>query len=326
MELREKMLNLVSEFVEGKTNPNYISANKLAKELGISASYLSQYLSQKLKPSNVKTIEDKFLKYLNNVQNYQKAIKEYGNAFEFIETQDYRVFAMRLDVARVRESKILVITGRSGVGKTTACKHYRDTCGNVVLIEATPFTKATDIINKICKDLGIEKKRSVDANIYKIAQHLANENRASKHLIIIDEAEHLKWRELELLRRISDISSRSIVLVGTKWLDETLNKANKINQDYTQIKNRTFSRYEFKGLAFMVGKEWNLNDLKEYCKNKGVDDACYPLLLEKFSGVTRSIENALDLARVVVRYEIRHKGRENDLITKKDLQAAFAQM
>jgi hypothetical protein len=124
------------------------------------------------------------------------------------------------EVARIChiDREIGVCYGPAGLGKTIAVKEYARAHTDAILIEADLGHTAKALFAELHKTLGMEGFGTVNQMFQDILEKL----RGSGRLIIVDEAEHLPYKALELLRRVYDKAGIGIMLVGMPRLVSNL--------------------------------------------------------------------------------------------------------
>ncbi|TLE14497.1 hypothetical protein LS72_008835 [Helicobacter apodemus] len=288
------------------------SQSKLENKLGIKKTYLSQYLNN---PDfrYAAGVEEKFAIFLkeNKEKEEVKAQIKGLNNLEFIHTSDVKRIFSRLVLASMQGDRISVILGESGTGKTRIIQEYCKSHLEAISVEATPDMNAKDILKKLCAELNLGEFRSNHSGILKVAAEL---KKCGKY-VIVDEAEHLKWRVLETLRRIMDFSKQPLILVGTHWLADSLSNGrlgSKREQELAQLRNRCLGRYELKGLQ----KE----EYIEICKVSGIPSNCAWKLWELGCGNFRKSEGVIRLTLTRVSLS------GNESATLEDLESTKAMM
>ena len=180
-----------------------VSLHSVARATGISYTAISLWLNDKYK-GKIDKINDAVNNFLLREYERKNLYKS-----EFVETN---VAKNIFDIAKICHvnSEIGVCYGKAGLGKTVAVTEYAKQNTDVILIEADLGFTAKILFTEIHKRLGLEGAGNVYTLMLEIIQKLKNSNR----LIIIDEAEHLPYKALELLRRIYDKAGVGILLVG----------------------------------------------------------------------------------------------------------------
>ena len=142
---------------------------------------------------------------------------------------------------------ILVITGEIGTGKTTLCRallNQLDNATRTALILYPNFSEL-QLLQLIVKDLGIETPaRNKAALIGRLNDFLlAEATQGHNVVLIVDEAQNLKARQLEQIRLLSNLETEKekllqIVLVGQPELSDMLKQ-----RPLRQINQRIAVRY-----------------------------------------------------------------------------------
>lgn len=189
------------------------SQRKVAQAIPISDSALSQWMGSH---------------YMGDVKGLEQAIKGFLQR-DYERAQNRKVtlpFIMTGNAAKVFEAArmchldgdIGVIVGAAGIGKTMAVKEYTLRNSDVVLIEADLGYTAKELFREIHIKLGFDGTGSIN----QMKNDVIDKLRGAGRLIIVDEAEHLPVRALDLLRRINDKAGTGILFCGLKRFMENL--------------------------------------------------------------------------------------------------------
>ena len=181
---------------------NY-SVTSVAKAVNLSNATLHLWMNNNYK-GNVKKIEDAISKFLEIDR-----LRENKIHIDFINTsivEDIFEIAKTCHV----ENEIGVCCGNAGIGKTFAVKKYAIEHSETILIEADLGYTPKVLFSEIHKNLGFDGSGTIHAMLEDIIAKLKHTGR----LIIVDEAEHLPYKSLELLRRVYDKAQVGILLVG----------------------------------------------------------------------------------------------------------------
>lgn len=139
------------------------------------------------------------------------------------------------EIARLchTQGKIGVCVGRAGLGKTVAVKRYTKEFLDSILIESDSGYTAKSLLKEIHRRLGLSGKGSV----YDLMDEVIRKLNQSGRLLIIDEAENLPYRALEITRRIHDKTGVGVLLIGRGILLENLKGYNnQYDQLYSRVK------------------------------------------------------------------------------------------
>ena len=264
MQLVKELKNLLKE-------KHYSIANA-AKAMDISSTTLHLWMNDKYK-GNTQKVEDS-VKHFLEIEKLREGKVRLG----FVNTT---IVEDVFDIAKTChvENEIGVCCGDAGIGKTFAVKKYAIDNSDVILVEADLGYTPKVLFSEIHKKLGFDGCGTIHGMFLDIVDRL----KASGRLIIIDEAEHLPYKSLELLRRIYDKAQVGILLVGMPRLIMNL-KGEK--RQYAQLYSR-------------VGISTRLNKLTEEDKKAIITSILpngkiiYPTLSEYCAGNTRVLTKLL---------------------------------
>ncbi len=201
-----------------------LSYSVVARSLGISPSSLNQWMNDCYK-GNSEKIELAVKSFI------EKSIqRDYKTKSSFVMTS---IAEDVFDVAKLchLDSEIGVCYGPAGLGKTFAVKEYVKRNSDVILIEADLGYTTKILFSELHQLLGFEGIGSIHQMKKDIISKLQNSGR----LIIVDEAEHLPYKALDLLRRIYDKANIGILLVGMPRLVKNLRG---LKGQYAQLYSR----------------------------------------------------------------------------------------
>jgi DNA transposition AAA+ family ATPase len=181
------------------------SMSGLAKSAGISSSALSQFLSGKYN-GNKDNVRNK----LADVMARETEKKSLGKTPDgFIKTSVSRyVFEVAQDCRLF--GNIGVCYSAAGLGKTESVREYARQNSDVILIEADPGYTAKFLFSEIRDEVGGTSRTSLHDIFVDCCQRL----KGSGRLLIVDEAEQLPYKALEMLRRLHDKTGIGILLTG----------------------------------------------------------------------------------------------------------------
>lgn len=120
-------------------------------------------------------------------------------------------------MAAPRYSRLGQLTGEPGTGKTATTEWLARELG-AVRIEAWAGMKEKTCLQELAhafNNAGYPIDETGTSNT--LMQRIVRQNTGVK-LIIVDEANHLRWGTLEMLRSISDIGGAGLVVAGTDLL------------------------------------------------------------------------------------------------------------
>lgn len=212
---------------DDRNSKNKISSSKLGQAVNYSGAALSLFKTGTYTGDNyaiAKVVFD-FFQRLDEKQASQN--KELN---EIVETKAVKKVVQACRISHI-ESTLIVITGDAGVGKTKGVAKYVAENTGVVHVQIIPYYSAKNVINKIASEVGVDNTGSVIV----VFERVLNKLKGSGKLLLIDEAELLPYRALELIRRIYDLAEIGVVLVGMPKLIANL-KGYK--SEYKQLYSR----------------------------------------------------------------------------------------
>lgn len=279
-------------------NEKCYTVSFVAKAINVSNATLHLWLNDNYK-GNVEKISDAVRNFLEI-----EKLREGKVSIDFIKTS---VVEDVFDIARVChvEGEIGVCSGVAGVGKTYAVKRYAIEKSDVVLIEADLGYTPKVLFTELHKKLGFDGI----GTIHNMFGDILNKLKSSGRLIIVDEAEHLPYKSLELLRRVYDKANVGILLVGMPRLIANL-KGDK--RQYAQL----FSRV---GIAVRLNP-LNKSDVKAIINSVLPNHKSVLKVLVEFSAgntrvLTKLLVRAIKIAQI-----------NNRVVDEEVVQASISQI
>jgi len=144
--------------------------------------------------------------------------------------RSYRSARRHMRLALEQGDGILVVTGRSGTGKTTLIKDFlAKLCPGEVLSAAVVGTplKSESVLRMAGYAFGLDAKQLDEATLLCELQGLLSRQAHARALLVIDEAHNLSAEALEQVRMLANMQAGEgpalqIFLVGQEQLHETL--------------------------------------------------------------------------------------------------------
>ncbi|EDE9841179.1 AAA family ATPase [Salmonella enterica subsp. enterica] len=258
------------------------SQTQVARAIGRSGAVVNQFLQGKY-TGDITDIQERITSFINREQEKEKNRRIQAH---FVTTE---MAAKGLEVLAYahQECEICVLYGAAGLGKTMLLKEYVSRNKDALLIEADPGYTARTILEELCRLLGVK----VRGNIHELIDACVRELRGSGRLLMVDEAELLPYRALEILRRLHDKAGTGVVLAGMpRLLINLKGRRGEFAQLYSRV-----------ALALNLGDALSRDDFNQIAVNMmpeageaSIGDALY----------TRSLGNArrlFKLARGVYR-------------------------
>jgi len=204
------------------------SINRAADAMGISSPRLSSFLSGKYKGNVKKTQEI--------VQSFVDLVKERGlyqqSEIEFVpEIENTKMILNIVRLTHVQRT-IGIITGRSGFGKTMALQNYAAEHKDVIYIEVDSSYSPKVLMQEIHQACGYNGT----GHLNKMKKEIVNKLNGTGRLLVIDQAEYLSDKSLDLLRTIHDKAKIGLLIAGLPKLMENVKGIGGIHEQiYTRI-------------------------------------------------------------------------------------------
>lgn len=239
---------------------------------GIAKSSISMWLNGTYKGDNAK-LNDKINNFI------QRERERSGN--DVLPIVDISIVKYISEIGRLchTKGKIGVCVGRAGLGKTVAVKEYTKTALDAILIESDSGYTAKSLLKEIHRRLALSGKGSAYDLMCEVIPKLYNSGR----LLIIDEAENLPYRALELVRRIHDKTGIGILLIGKNIL---LKNLCGYNNEYDQL----YSRVKY---YKQLDDKLLLQDVKKILSAIGLDAELAETFFYYSDGITRKLEHLI---------------------------------
>jgi hypothetical protein len=183
------------------------------------------------------------------------------------------------------QKKLCVITGEPGTGKSIAVKAFRNKYTGIILIEAVPTIGPKELMKLLHAELRLSETGSIHSMFKEVEKRLSDSNT----IVVVDEAENLPKRCLELVRRLWDLASIGVLLVGTNQLIRNLRGR---RGEFAQLYSRV-------GLAHEVGV-LNEKDAQEIISaNLPGVNSLWRVIFSHSKKNARHLGNLLDAIRIV---------------------------
>lgn len=234
MEYTEHQQELLNKLNEKQKNEN-LSQTELGKIVGISGSAISQLRNKKYKADPQQmfaVLED----YFGIKEKAQLTYSEIDYAPTSISSEIY-------DIIRICQIKggLAVACGDAGIGKTKAAHQYvKEHPANSVLITVNPCIAAIKpLLAVIAERIGAGAEKSSDKLWISIAGKLSD-----GMVLIFDEAQHLSYKTIEVLRSFSDYFCDKGQTLGICFIGntDTVSRLGSKRAEFAQISNRTKQR------------------------------------------------------------------------------------
>ncbi|EAP4730315.1 AAA family ATPase [Salmonella enterica] len=181
------------------------SQSQVARAIGRSGAVVNQFLQGKY-TGDISDIQERITSFINREQEKEKNRRIQAH---FV-TTDMAAKGLEVLAYAHQECEICVLYGAAGLGKTMLLGEYAARNKDALFIEADPGYTARTLLEELCRLLGVK----VRGNIHELIDACVRELRDSGRLLMVDEAELLPYRALEVLRRLHDKAGIGVVLAG----------------------------------------------------------------------------------------------------------------
>jgi DNA transposition AAA+ family ATPase len=218
--------------------PGGPSQAQVAREIGIAASSLSQCLNGKYLGDSAAILAQ--LEVWLAGREARASVSAVVLTPKYVATPTGQKVTSALTYAQ-QFADLAVIYGGAGVGKTSACREYAQAGANVWLVTATPAAAAPgDILEEIA--LALRLGEDVPRQPVRLLRIITNRLRGTRGLLIIDEAQHLTVKALEVIRSLHDATEIGLALVGNQGVYERMYGGGRQQRDFAQLFSRVGRR------------------------------------------------------------------------------------
>lgn len=248
-------MTLISQLKQIIQSENLVQA-KVAREIGVSPSILSQFLNGSYKGDN----ESVKRSVENWIKSRSEKVKVFVEAPLFIETATAKQIFNTLEFARLLGS-FAIVYGASGVGKTRAAQEYKAENSNVWMITASPSRSTlAEILYEMALELNLN---DAPHRAGRLARLVAKKLERTGGLMIIDEADHLPYAALEEIRILQEETGIGFVLIGNDRVYNRLrggiNQAHEYARLWSRVGKKTSIQKCKKADVVAIARAWNLN-------------------------------------------------------------------
>ncbi|MFN58773.1 ATPase [Salmonella enterica] len=219
-------MNVITQLKDVMDTHGY-SQGQVARAIGRSSATMNQYLQGKYN-GDIADMEERISNFIRRVREKQNALRIDER---FVSTPTARKGLEVLAYAH-QECEICVLYGAAGLGKTITLKEYARRDDAVIFIEADPGYTARTLLEELCGRLRLSK----NGNIHTLIDLCVEKLKGTGRLLIIDEAELLPYRALEVIRRLHDKAGIGVVMAGMPRLITNLKgKRGEFAQLYSRV-------------------------------------------------------------------------------------------
>lgn len=146
-------------------------------------------------------------------------------------TPAVKLILNRISYAVKRGSPLCVVTGEHGGGKSTSARLYAGRNPRAIYLEVPPEYNAREVVADLCQRLGINAGEAWRVRTGVLVRYLQEHT----YTVLLDEAQRLDYRALDMLKYIADSAGITIVLLGSPSLDRVVDR-------HTDIASRAWVR------------------------------------------------------------------------------------
>ena len=209
----------------------------VAQALGLSASALSQWLKGKYQGDS-KAIDRKVARHLGLEKN--RAETGVADLGRFVLTSVAEKVFMVCEYC-ARHKSMGVVQGAAGMGKTMALAEYAERAPDALYLRCHPgFDRPTPVLTALAEKLKLipaarERVTMVGQSWTRLLDAILARLTGASCIIIIDEAQYLSVKTLEILRTIVDVAEVGLVLAGN---DEVYRRVEGERAQFAQLHSR----------------------------------------------------------------------------------------
>lgn len=262
------------EILKSYIEDTKLSQSKVASQLGVSPAVVSQYLMGNYK-GDLGKLDKAVTELIARSKDKAKEVKT-----EFVATLSAKKIMRTCALAHTTNDIYLVI-GEAGLGKTMALKQYAANTSNVLLLEIDPTFNVKVLLTQLCEELGITLSTNRTTNF--MLESIVTKLKDSERLLIVDEAELLSYKCLEIIRRIHDKAGIGVILAGMPKLIANLRGT---KGEYKQLYSRV-------GFAFDMKNKLPDGDIAMLCQKALDTDEFNAKLIKVSYGNARRLSKIL---------------------------------
>lgn len=206
-----------------------VSQNAAARAIGRGQSTISQFLKGTYQGDN-ETVALDVLDWLQREKERADRPSVQGRAV--VETSAYQRIRSVVRLAH-QERDIAVVIGEAGLGKTLALEAYEAAHESSTLrIEVGPEYTSKGLAIALHREVGGDGR----GTIFTLIQDVYDALEGTDTLVIVDQAEILPTRGLELCRRLHDVAGVGVVLAGMpRLLAHLRGSQGELKQLYSRV-------------------------------------------------------------------------------------------
>ena len=236
--LTDAQISAIREELQSiSTKDESLSDRKIGLEIGFSPAVVNSFKNNKYAGDNTKVAAavKSFIDRYNNPERADNKGKlkfaPTSASLKIFETVKYCI----------NKSKIGLITGEPGLGKTISLEEYCLRNTSAIIIYVVPIANVRWILEDISKALRLPIQAYKGNQYYNldkpaIFRQIVEALKDTSLPIILDEGENLSTSCLEIIRRIHDLTNAPMILAGTSRLEHKLRgERGQFKQLYSRV-------------------------------------------------------------------------------------------
>ena len=281
--------SLVVRRVREEIDRSELSQRQAAVQVGISDSALSQWLAGKYEGDD-KAVTAKAVRWLNSRAKRSELVGRMPEAPNWVETPTAKRILGGLSYAQMA-ADIAIVYGGAGLGKSKAAERYRELNPNVWVAVMTAGSRSmAGCLERVAMACGL---RSVNARPWRLEVEIADRIRDTHGLLIVDEAQHLDTRALEVLRGLHDQAGIGLALMGNELLYARLTGGRR-SAEFAQLFSRVGKR-----VRLTQPTQTDVDSMLKAWSIGGAGERAQALDISRQPGGLRGLTKALRLASMM---------------------------
>ena len=254
--------SLVVRRVRQEIKQSKLSQRRAAIEIGVSDSALSQWMAGKYVGSD-QVLTKKVNRWLDLRAKRSSLADRMPPAPEWVETPTATRILGCLSYAQMA-ADIAIVYGGAGLGKSKAAARYQELNPQVWVATMTAGGRSmAGCLERVAMACGL---RSVNMRSWRLEAEIVDRIRGTHGLLIVDEAQHLDTRALEVLRGLHDQAGIGLALMGNELLYARLTGGRR-SAEFAQLFSRVGKRVRLSQPTQVdvdaILKAWSISGARE---------------------------------------------------------------
>lgn len=216
-------LNTTLEWLRQEVAANNLTQKEIAQAIGYSNTVINQFLQGKY-TGDSSHIMERMVQYIRRLHNSKDLLqtKAAKAAFDFF------------DLVK-NDNSLAVLLGDSGVGKTKISQSYAFTRERVAYCCAVQAMNSREILISMANSI---LSTPPSGTVYECQLSIEQALRQRPRMIIVDQADLLNVKTLDIIRSIHDDGHCSMVLVGLPYLESLMKRGPRSRENLAYLYSR----------------------------------------------------------------------------------------